>query len=118
MEPIGTENKKTHRCDHCERSYELVKLLNRHMREKHPEVVRQEKAAEDERKKDFQHQCTMCDERFPTRKILNHHRSRYHTAAERQADRPQLDTFKCEICDIGHKSKDALRMHMLRHHKN
>ena len=88
------------------------------MRQKHPDEWKLKKDAEQFRKDASFIKCDVCDMKFLTPGSLSQHRWRNHSVEEKSYAKTKIETNKCDICNRGHPSKDALRWHRNKYHQN
>jgi len=60
------------------------------------------------------YQCDTCYERFDKDYKLKDHRRNHHTKSELFYVKTLIETFKCEGCNKGHHTAEALRKHIPR----
>ena len=102
---------KEHKCQHCPRSYDEKKNLNKHLRMKHPMEWKAEKVISEVIDLGLQYECDVCKELLNTYQQLKDHRRRKHNKEERLAAKKQIETHKCPHCGRGHTTANALQCH-------
>ena len=92
----------------------MAREMYRHQRLKHKDWWKQQQEAKEQEVQITNYHCDVCPMSFQKKIQLVNHRRRAHTPNERDKAKTKISTHKCELCERGHNTSEALRKHKYR----